>query len=185
MRKVWEKGGSLLYFYLKMQQGHAQLADVADELLHFRAQQKAQQDEHHAQEDIFAHAAGGADLEREFVLAGKGMQGDARRGQHVQHHMADAAQADAQQGGLPVRGHQMAARQQQDATHQPNQWVVPRWIWLKVRCGLRERLAMAWSSLSGRMAPRQAATTPSSGRCRARAAPTPAVWWVIHFMGAP
>ena len=28
--------------------------------------------------------------------------------------MADAAQADAQQGGLPVRGHQMAARQQQD-----------------------------------------------------------------------
>lgn len=77
MRKVWEKGGSLLYFYLKMQHGHAQLADVADELLHFRAQQKAQQDEHHAQEDIFAHAAGGADPEREFVLAGKGMQGDA------------------------------------------------------------------------------------------------------------
>lgn len=99
---------------LEMQHGHAQLADVADELLHLRAQQKAQQDEHHAQKDIFAHAAGGADLERELVLAGEGMQGDARRGQHVQHHMADAAQADAQQGGLPVRGHQMAARHQQD-----------------------------------------------------------------------
>ena len=83
------------YPHLEMQHGHAQLANVADEFLHFRAQQKAQQDEHHAQKDIFAHAARGADLERELVLAGKGVQGDARRGQHVQHHMAQAAHGKA------------------------------------------------------------------------------------------